>query len=97
MVENLLDRPGLAQLYEFGYGAASLLDAVIPSRAVVAGKQIHELDIPEECLIAAIIRDNTFVVPRGDTRIEVDDRLVFIGPAAVIRKAADLMTVTKKK
>jgi Trk K+ transport system NAD-binding subunit len=95
MVENLLDRPGLAQLYEFGIGAASLLDAMIPENARVAGKEIRELEIPEECLIAAIMRDNEFVVPRGNIRIEVDDRVVFIGPAPVVRKAADMVTVVK--
>ncbi len=42
------------------------------------------------------MRDNEFVVPRGNTRIEVDDRIVFIGPAAVVRKAADLVTMVKK-
>jgi Trk K+ transport system NAD-binding subunit len=95
MVENLLERPGLAQLYEFGIGAASLLDANIPQGAIVVGKEIRELDISEECLIAAIIRDNEFVVPRGKVKIEVDDRIVFIGPAAVVRKAADMVTGTK--
>jgi len=95
MVENILDRPGLAQLYEFGLGAASLLDATVPENARVAGQQIRELEIPEECLIAAVIRDNKFVVPRGLTRVHVEDRIVFIGPAAVIREAADMVTVLK--
>ena len=95
MVENLLDRPSLAQLYEFGIGAASLLDATIPANARVVGKEIRELEIPKECLIAAIMRDNEFVVPRGNIRIEADDRVVFIGPAPVVRKAADMVTVVK--
>ena len=41
-------------------------------------------------MIAAIIRDNQFVVPRGGTMIEVDDQVYFIGPAAAIRKACDM-------
>jgi amino acid transporter/Trk K+ transport system NAD-binding subunit len=95
MVENLLDRPGLAQLYEFGIGAASLMDAVVPADARVVGKSIAELQLPHECLIAAIIRDNTFVVPKGKTTIEADDRVVFIGPAVEIRKASDMFSDTK--
>jgi amino acid transporter/Trk K+ transport system NAD-binding subunit len=92
MVENLLDRPGLAQLYEFGIGAASLLDAAIPVGALAAGRLIRDLEVPEECLIAAIIRDGKFVVPRGDTQLMEEDRIVFIGPAAVVRTAADMVT-----
>jgi len=94
MVENLLDRPGLAQLYEFGLGAASLLDVTVPEKAQVSGQLIRNLDIPKECVIAAIIRENKFVVPRGHTKIETDDRVIFIGPAAVIRKANDLFILT---
>jgi Trk K+ transport system NAD-binding subunit len=90
MVENLLDRPGLAQLFEFGIGAASLLDVNVPENALVASQEIRNLEIPRECLIAAIIRDNKFVVPRGKTRIEVGDRIVFIGPAAPVKKAHDM-------
>ena len=95
MVENLLDRPGLAQLYEFGMGAASLLDAQVPSDATAAGKQILELQLPKDCLIAGILRDNDFVVPHGKTVIRAADRVVFIGKALAIRKAADMVTATK--
>ena len=89
MVESYLDRPGLAQLYEFGIGAASLLDVIVPKRAQVSETLIRDIEIPEECLIAAIIRDNKFVVPRGKTKIEADDRIIFIGPAANIKQACD--------
>ncbi len=95
MVENLLDRPGLAQLYEFGIGAASLLDAMIPEGARVTGQEIRELELPTECLIAAIMRDDEFVVPHGKTTLEVDDRVVFIGSAAKIRQAADMVTESR--
>jgi len=90
MIESLLDRPGLTQLFEFGIGAASVLDVIVPGGADVGGRPIRELEIPEECVIAAIIRDNKFVVPRGDTIVEEEDQVYFIGPAASIREACDM-------
>jgi amino acid transporter len=95
MVENLLERPGLAQLYEFGLGAASLLDAKIPENGRVVDQEIRNLEVDERCLIAAIIRNNTFVVPRGKTQISAGDRIVFIGPAAIVKKAHDIIVQTK--
>lgn len=95
MVENLLDRPALAQLFEFGIGAASLLDVTVPANAEVRGRPIRELKIPRECVIAAIIRDNTFVVPRGNTEVQIEDRVIFIGPAAAIRTACDRLAKVK--
>jgi Trk K+ transport system NAD-binding subunit len=95
MVENILDNPVLAQLFEFGIGAASLLEVSVPENAKVNGILIRDIDIPKGCLIAAIIRDNQFVVPRGATSIEVDDRVIFIGPASAIKKAFDIFMLKK--
>ena len=95
MVENILDNPVLAQLFEFGIGAASLLEVSVPKNAKVTGNFIRDIEIPKGCLIAAIIRDKQFVVPRGVTNIEVDDRVIFIGPASAIKKAFDLFMLKK--
>jgi amino acid transporter/K+/H+ antiporter YhaU regulatory subunit KhtT len=95
MVENILDNPVLAQLFEFGIGAASLLEVSVPKNAKVNGNRIRDIDIPKGCLIAAIIRDNQFVVPRGVANIEVDDRVIFIGPASAIKKAFDIFMLKK--
>lgn len=95
MVENILDNPVLAQLFEFGIGAASLLEVSVPKNAEVNGSFIRDIDIPKGCLIAAIIRDKQFVVPRGTTNIAVDDRVIFIGPASAIKKAFDIFLLKK--
>ena len=95
MVENILDNPVLAQLFEFGIGAASLLEVSVPENARVNGTLIRDVDIPKGCLIAAILRDNQFVVPRGTTKIQVDDRVIFIGPASAIKKAFDSFMLKK--
>jgi Trk K+ transport system NAD-binding subunit len=87
MVENYLDRPGVADLFEIGTGAASLVGVIVPEGARVANRMIRELDIPQECVVAAVIRGKQFVVPRGDTGIEVGDHVVFVGPAAAIKRA----------
>lgn len=89
MVENFLDRPGVAELFEIGTGVASLVGVIVPEKARVAGKLIRNIDIPEECVVAAIIRGKDFVVPRGNTKIEAGDHVVFVGPTSAIKKAQD--------
>ncbi len=90
MVENHLDRPGVAELFEIGTGEASLVGAIVPENARVAGKLIRDIDIPRECVVAAVIRGKSFVVPRGDTEIEIGDHVVFVGPALAIKKAHEI-------
>jgi amino acid transporter len=95
MVENFLERPGVSDLFEIGTGVASLLGVIVPERARVAEKTIREIDIPMECVVAAVIRGKNFVVPRGDTRIEEGDEVIFVGPTSAIKKAHDHFMLRK--
>ncbi len=95
MVENYLDRPGVADLFEIGTGVASLLGVIVPDNAQVAGKKIKEIKIPFECVVAAVIRGKKFVVPRGDTKILCGDHVVFVGPISAIKKAHEIFSLKK--
>ena len=90
MVENYLDRPGLAELFEIESGVAAIVGVIVPKKANVAGKAIKSIPIPNECVVAAVIRNNKFVVPRGNTVIEEADHVVFVGPTEAIKKANDI-------
>lgn len=87
MVENYLDRPGVADLFEIESGVASLIDMVVPADAQVVGMKIRDIDIPAQCVVAAVIRDDEFVVPRGDTEICSGDHVVFVGPSDAVQTA----------
>ena len=95
MVENFLDRPGVAQLFEIGTGVASLVGITVDEDARVAGQHIRDIDFPKQCVVAAVIRGKEFVVPRGDASIEVGDRVIFVGPAPAIKAARDVIQVKK--
>ena len=87
MVENYLDRPVVSSLFEIEGGVAGLVSVVVPEGARVAGKAIREIEIPEECVVAAVIRGREFVVPRGGTGVQVDDHVVFVGPMSAVKEA----------
>lgn len=95
MVENYLDRPGVASLFEIGTGVASLVGVIVPEKGTAVGKLIREINIPKECVVAAVIRGKQFVVPRGDTKIEASDQVVFVGPTSAIKKAQDIFLLQK--
>jgi len=87
MVENYLDRPGVADLFEIETGVASLIDLTVPDGAEVVGRRIQDIDIPEQCVVAAIIREDEFVVPRGSTEVCGGDHVVFVGPSDAVQTA----------
>ena len=87
MVENVLDRPGVAELFEIESGAASLMEVVVPAQGPAVGRRIAEIDIPNECVVAAVIRDTGFVVPRGQTEVLAGDLVVLVGPREAVQLA----------
>ena len=92
MVENYLDRPGVADLFEIETGVASLIDMEVPEGASVVGQIIQDIDIPDQCVVAAIIRGNEFVVPRGQTEVCGGDHVVFVGPSEAVQTAHDIFS-----
>lgn len=94
MVENYLDRPGVANLFEIEGGVASLIDAHVPEEGSVVGKRIQDIRIPKECVVAAIVRDGQFVVPRGGTEIKAKDHVVFVGPPQSVQDARTVFVDT---
>lgn len=93
-IENYLDRPGVADLFEIGSGVASLTNMKVPEDGKVVGSLIQEIYIPEQCIVAALIRNGEFVVPRGQTKIRGGDQAVLVGPSESIQAAHKIFSAT---
>jgi len=92
MVENQLDRPEVADLFEIESGLASLIDMEVPDGGSVVGRAIRDLSVPDQCVVAALIRDEEFVVPRGDTVVEAGDHVIFVGPDEAVQTAHEMFS-----
>ncbi len=57
---------------------AGLFEVSVLKETTLNRNLIRDIGIPRECLIAAIIWDNKFAVPHGNTKIEANDRVIFI-------------------
>ncbi|MEL6715176.1 MAG: TrkA C-terminal domain-containing protein [Planctomycetota bacterium] len=54
----------------------------------LAGRAVRELELPDECLVAAIRREGRTLVPRGNTALLPGDRLLVIGEPKAIEVLA---------
>jgi trk system potassium uptake protein TrkA len=67
-------------------GRYSLVEEKVEPGAKAIGVPIMKLGLPEECIIAAIIRDGQVTLPRGSTTLqEWDEVLAITSPAAASR------------
>ncbi|OGO29592.1 MAG: potassium transporter TrkA [Chloroflexi bacterium RBG_16_54_11] len=65
----------LAKLHR---GQYSLIEMVVSPVAAVVGTAIKDLQLPEQCVIAGIIRNGKVIVPRGGIRFDVGDEVLAI-------------------
>ncbi|WP_441001045.1 amino acid permease [Fodinibius sp. SL11] len=50
------------------------------------GKKIGDVNLPGDCLVAIIYRDEDLIIPHGDTVLEAEDELTIIGNPDAIRE-----------
>jgi trk system potassium uptake protein TrkA len=72
-------------------GEYSLVEEKVHPTAPVVGKPIRELSLPKECVLAAIIRTNQLIVPRGDTVLQPADEVLAVVHSSQIGQLAALL------
>ncbi len=85
LIEEEISFGDMMTLLKLRRGQYSLVEEKIPEGAKAVGKAIKDLKLPDECVIAAIIRHGEMVVPRGVTEFAVGDEVL----AVVSRQAMD--------
>ena len=68
----------ITHLFPAAEGQLHVSELVLDEQAPATGKSLAELDLPQDSLVAAIIRDGRVIVPRGQDRLQVADRLILI-------------------
>lgn len=85
LIEEEISFGDMMTLLKLRRGQYSLVEEKIPEGARAVGQAIKDLKLPDECVIAAIIRHGEMVVPRGVTEFAVGDEVL----AVVSRQAMD--------
>lgn len=81
----------LVSVIPVGIGAIQIMEVNIPEYAPVSGKRLWEIELPHEVVIGCILRNDSALIPRGDTRIHVGDTLVVIAKSAQMQDAIHVL------
>ncbi|NIS78822.1 MAG: TrkA family potassium uptake protein [Anaerolineales bacterium] len=87
LIQEELTLGDMMPLLTLKQGKYSLITEKVPPNAPAIGVTIQDLDLPEHCVIAAIIRSGEVIVPRGVTTIRAGDEVL----AVVDREAAKIL------
>lgn len=90
LIEEEMSLGDMMTLLKLRRGEYSLIEEKIPEGAPAIGIAIKDLNLPEQCVIAAIIRQGKVIVPRGVTSIEVGDEVLAVTDRAGASQLAEL-------
>jgi trk system potassium uptake protein TrkA len=72
---------------------AEALEFIALESSDIVGRAIQNINIPSQVLIAAIFREGRVIIPRGDTVLNVNDRIIILSRREAIRKVERAFTV----
>jgi trk system potassium uptake protein TrkA len=78
LIEEEMSLGDMVTLLKLRRGQFSLVEEKIPPGAMAVGIAIKDLALPDQCVIAAIIRKGKMVMPRGLTAFEAGDEVMAI-------------------
>ncbi len=77
-------------------GEFSIVEEKVDPQAVVVGKTLREIELPAQCVFAAVIRKGQLIVPNGNTELAPIDEVIALVHASQIGALADLLGRPKK-
>jgi trk system potassium uptake protein TrkA len=72
---------------------AEIMEAVALETSDIVGKPIKEISIPEGALVTGIIRNDTVIIPTGESVIEPGDRIIIFAKRQAIPKIEKILAV----
>lgn len=65
-------------LLKLSKGEYSLVEEKVHPAAAAAGRQVADLNLPDECILAGVIRKGRLIIPHGDTVLRPDDEILAV-------------------
>lgn len=92
LIEEEMSLGDMMTLLKLQRGQYSLVEEKIAEGANAVGVAIKDLPLPEDCVIAAIIRHGKVLLPRGATIFEVNDEVLAITDRAGAEQLSKLLS-----
>ncbi len=78
-------------LLKFRKGQYALVEEKVHPLALAAGKAIRDLDLPPQCVLAAIIRKGELIIPKGDVLLQPSDEVIALVHSSEAEALASLL------
>jgi trk system potassium uptake protein TrkA len=91
LIQEEMSLGDMMTLLKLRRGRYALVEEKVPAGAKAIGMELKDLGLPEQCVIAAIIRNGQITLPRGTTRLEEFDEVLAITDPEGAKQLATLL------
>ena len=78
LIEGEASLRDIVTLLRLREGEVTVIELAVPESSDIVGQQLMQLGLPQECLVAAVLRGPKIIVPRGNVVLEAHDTLLVI-------------------
>lgn len=78
-------------LYKIVDGEVEAIEFKVTERFKYLHKTLNEMKIKEHVLVAAIIRENEVIVPKGNTTMELNDYVIIVSRGEIMKSLNDIL------
>jgi trk system potassium uptake protein TrkA len=82
-------------LFKLRKGQYSLVEEKVHPTARSVGMAVRDLDLPTECVLAAIIRKGQLIIPRGDVTLNPADEVLAVVHSSQVAQLAAMLGPTR--
>ena len=76
IIQEELSMGDLVPLLKLQHGQISLAEVTVPAESSVVGQRVDALQLPTDCVLATLLRNNQVIIPRGDTVVQPGDKII---------------------
>jgi trk system potassium uptake protein TrkA len=91
LIQEEMSLGDMMTLFQIRRGQYSVVEEKVPPGAKGIGLALKDMDLEEQCVIAAIIRNGKMTLPRGDSVFEAGDEIVAVASPEGARKLSVLL------
>ena len=92
LVEEAVSVGDLVRLFEFQQGKATMVEITLPADSPYAGRTVADLELPAECVLVGIMRNQLPIAPTREDIFHAGDELLLLATADAEHTLATTLT-----
>src|SRR5215211_1731710 len=91
LIQEEMSLGDMMTIFKIRRGRYAVVEEKVPEGARAIGVPLKNMDLAQQCVIAAIIRDGEMTLPRGDSTLQAEDEIIAVASPEGAQKLSELL------